>query len=207
MSWFAQGLNGTEADKEHVCLFVAVSFAFASATSRFWSGFGDLSFNGDTYIGTGELGKISAHTEQVVLVAERKTYQLTGIDPALVLESDFDSSFGRSVTEYFGFLTAGGALLVTPEINWEGRIDSCKRIDGPNPVIEVNAEHRLSLMDKPDGWRYTHEHQQQFFPGDDGLKLVPSVETTEILWGGRRVYPGYNTAGPGGPSRHDYTTR
>lgn len=207
MSWFAQSPNDTEAANEHVRLFVAVSFAFSSLTVRFWSGFGELSFSGNTYIGTGELGKISAHTEQVVLVAERKTYQLTGVDPALVLESDFDSSFGRSVTEYFGFLTAAGVLVTTPEINWEGRIDSCRRVDGANPVIEVNAEHRLSLMDKPDGWRYTHEHQQQFFAGDDGLKLVPSVETTEILWGGHRVYPGYNTAGPGGPTRQDYNIR
>src|SRR5882672_3472025 len=114
MSWFAQAPNDTEAAKEHVCLFVAVSFAFASATARFWSGFGDLTFSGNTYTGTGELGKISAHTEQVILVAERKTYQLTGVDPALVIESDFDSSFGRSVTEYFGVLTVAGLIVTTP---------------------------------------------------------------------------------------------
>jgi hypothetical protein len=190
VSWFQQSANGTEADKDAVCLFVAVAFAFQSATVRVWSGFGDLTFGGFTYTGTGDLGKITAHTEQVVLVSEKKTYQLSGVDPALVPEADFDSSFGRSVTEYFGFLTQAGAQVATPEINWEGRIDSCRRVDGSTPLIEVNAEYRLSLVDQTDGWRYTHEHQQQFFAGDDGLKYVPTLETTEILWGGSRVYPG-----------------
>lgn len=190
MSWFQQSANGTEADKDTVALFVAVSFAFESATLRFWTGFGDLSFGGNSYLGTGELGKIVTHTEQVMLVSEKKTYQLTGIDPALVSEADFDSSFGRSVTEYFGFLTQAGQLVATPEINWEGRIDSCRRVDGGAPLIEVNAEYRLAVVDAVDGWRYTHEHQQQFFPGDDGLALATSVETTDVVWGGHRVIPG-----------------
>lgn len=195
MSWFQQTANGTEADKEAVCLFVAVAFAFQSATVRVWSGFGDLSLGGFTYTGTGYLGRITAHTEQVMLVSEKKTYQLSGTDPALVPESDFDSSFGRSVTEYFGFLTQAGAQVATPEINWEGRIDSCRRVDGSAPLIEVNAEYRLSLIDQVDGWRYTQEHQQQFFAGDDGFRYVPVLETSELLWGGSRVYPGSLSSG------------
>lgn len=203
MSWFQQSANGTEADKDAVCLFVAVSFALQSGTVRFWSGFGDLSFGGNSYTGTGELGKITAHTEQVTLIADKKTYQLTGVDPTLVLESDFDSSFGRSVTEYMGFLSQAGALIATPEINWEGRIDSCKRVDGSAPVIEVAAEFRLTLIDQVDGWRYTHEHQQQFFPGDTGLQYVGALETTELLWGGRRVYPGYLSGNNTGRGRYN----
>lgn len=207
MSWFAQSANGTEADKEHVCMFVAVSFAFSSATIYVWSGFGDLTISGNNYVGVGTLGKITPTVEQVTMVAERKTYQLTGVDPALVLEADFDSAYGRSVTEYLGFISPAGVVVTTPEINWEGRMDSCRRLDGPAPIIEVNAEHRLALLDKPDGWRYTHEHQQQFFAGDDGLKQVPSIENTELLWGGFRVVPGSSNPGAGGPSHRDWQNR
>lgn len=184
-------------------MFVAASFAFASATIYVWSGFGDLVIAGNTYSGIGTLGKITPNTEQVNLLSERKTYQLSGADPALVLESDFDSAYGRSVTEYLGFISVAGLVVATPEINWEGRMDSCRRVDGPAPLIEVNAEHRLALLDKPDGWRYTHEHQQIFFAGDDGLKRVPSIDTTELLWGGFRVQPG-TTSGGGSSTRHDY---
>ncbi len=190
MSWFQQTANATEADKDAVALFIAVAFAFQSGTLRFWTGFGDLTFGGNTYLGSGDLGKISTHTEQIPLVSEKKTYQLTGVNPALVSEADFDTSFGRSVTEYFGFLTPAGQLVATPEINWEGRIDSCRRVDGSAPLIEVNAEYRLAVVDGVDGWRYTHEHQQQFFPGDDGLALAASVETTDVVWGGVHIAPG-----------------
>lgn len=199
MTWFQQAANGTEADKEHVCLFIAVAMAFQSATVRIWSGVGELSFGGNSYIGAGEFCGVSAHTEQTALVADKKTFRLTGVDPAIVAEADFDSSFGRSVTEYMGFLSGSGQLVATPEVNWEGRIDSCRRIDGEVPAIEISAEFRLVLIDRMDGWRYTHEHQQQFFPGDNGFQFVGTLETSELLWGGRRVYPGSsggNTSGP-----------
>lgn len=197
MTWFQQSANGTEADKENVTVFIAVSMTFASGSVRVWSGLGDLTFGGNTYVGAGQMGSVSAHIEQIPLLAAGKTFRLSGTDPSLVLESDFDSSFGRSVTEYFGFLNSAGQLVATPEINWEGRIDSCRRVDGIDPFIEVSAEFRLVLVEKPDGWRYTHEHQQQFFPGDFGLQYMGVIETSELLWGGRRVYPGQQGGGPG----------
>ena len=56
--------------------------------------------------------------------------------------------------------------------------------------IEVTAENRMVLLDQANGWRYTHEHQQQFFAGDNGLLLVPSTMTAEVIWGGRKAVPG-----------------
>jgi hypothetical protein len=171
-------------------MFIAVAFAFPSGTQRFWTGFGDLSFGGDAYIGTGTLGSITVKPENVRLLAERKTYQLSGVDPLLASEADIDASFGRSVTEYLGFLSAAGTVVATPEIYWEGRMDNIRRVYGENPVIEVNAEHRLVMMDRPDGWRFTHEHQLMFYAADLGFRETSSVETSNVLWGGYGVLPG-----------------
>lgn len=190
MSWFASSANETEAAKEHVCMFIAVAFDFPSSVYRFWSGYGDLTLFGNTFTGTGELGKITTKPENTRLVAETKTFQLSGVDLALVNESDLEGCFGRPVTEYIGFLDQNGQLVADPEINWEGLMDKPRRVDGLEPIIEINAEHRLALIDQADGWRYTHEHHQQFFPGDNGCREVPSVETAEIYWGGYRVMPG-----------------
>lgn len=201
MSWFVNSSNLTEAGKENVAMFIAASFAFSSGTLRFWTGLGDLSFGGNSYLGTGTLGQITVKAENVRLVAERKTYRLSGVDPLLASEADIDASFGRSVTEYLGFLSTTGQIVATPEVYWEGRMDNIRRVYGASPVIEVNAEHRLVMMDQPDGWRYTHEHQQLFYTGDLGLREAPSVETSEVLWGGYRVYPGGNNRGSPG-NRH-----
>src|SRR5882672_8505174 len=127
MTWFAQSPNETEAAKEHVLMFVAAAFDFASGISRYWSGIGDLTFGGFTYTGTGELGSISTPSESIRLIGETKTFRLSGVDPAIVPETDIDASFGRDVTEYFGFLNPDThALIAAPEINWEGRMDAMR---------------------------------------------------------------------------------
>ena len=195
MTWFDVSANETEAGKEHVVMFIAVDFDFPSGHARFWSGFGDLVLNGNTFTGSGELGIVSVSSETANLVAERKTFRLSGVDPSIVAESDIDGSFGRSVIEYFGFLnSAAMTLIAAPEVNWEGRIDSFRRVDGKEPIIEVNAEHRMVLLDRTDGWRYTHEHQQQFFSGDNGFDQLAALETKTVIWGGRRAVVG--TTGP-----------
>jgi hypothetical protein len=175
-------------------MFLAVSMNFTSGYVRVWSGAGSISISGNTYTGVGNLGRVSHVTERSNLTVERKIYQLAGVDPALLSETDIDASFGRSVIEYFGFINPENLQLhATPEINFEGEISNIKRVDGRDPFIEINAENRLVILDAPDGWRYTHEHQQDFFPGDLGLDQVPKLDTKEILWGGRRVVAGYGS--------------
>ena len=86
MTWFTTGANETEAAKEHYLMFIAVAFDFPSGMVRIWSGLGDLVFGGFTYLGAGELGRVSWPTETSNLTADRKTYQLAGVpvDPAVV---------------------------------------------------------------------------------------------------------------------------
>lgn len=190
MSWFVSSANEAAAGAQHGCLFIAVELDFQSTTLRCWSGFGTLRFGGNDYLGVGYLGKVSVTPENTRLVAERKTYELSGVDMSLVLQSDLESCFGRDLTEYTGFLDENGQLIDTPESSWEGTMDKPRRVVGVNPFIEIGAEHRLALIEQADGWRYTHEHQQQFFPGDNGLREVPSIETAQIYWGGTLVLPG-----------------
>lgn len=198
MTWFEQTANGTEAAKDHVVMFLAVDINFPSGHVRIWSGIGDLVIDGETYSGLGELGRVSMPSENTSLTAEKKTFQLSGVEPSWVDESDLEDSFGRTVIEYFGFLHAQTRQLIgDPEINWEGRIDSARRVDGAEPIVEIVAEHRLVLLEKTDGWRYTHEHQQQFFAGDKGFDQVPSLELKEVLWGGKRTAAGYRNVGGG----------
>lgn len=151
--------------------------------------------SGITYTGVGDLGSITMAEEQVGMVFERKTYQLSGVDPSLVAESDIDNCFGRPVVEYFGFINADTSTLVaTPEINWEGRMDAVRRVDGPSPVIEINAEHRLVMMDRTDNWVYSHQDQQQFtdtgMTPDDGFDQLTAIQMKTLVLGGQAVYTG-----------------
>jgi len=195
MTWFVQSANETESAKPHARIFIAADFDFPSGHVRVWTGFGDIVISGQTFTGIGTLGEVSVPSEHTRLLAERKTYRLSGVDVSLVPESDIDACFGRSIVEWFGFLTDTGQLVATPEINWEGRIDGINRVDSDNPFIEVQAENRMVLLDQPNNWRFTHEHQGQFFAGDDGLKLVPTTMTAMVIWGSNYVKPGISNYG------------
>jgi len=201
MTWFASSANQTEADAEHYLPFLAVDFDFASGHLYLWTGIGELVIGANTYIGMGELARVSPVTERRGFSVERKSFQLAGeqVDPSIVSEADIDASFGRSVVEYFGFLNSRTyALFDTPETNWEGEMSNLRRVDGAQPMIEVNAEHKSINLERNDGWRYTHQHQQLFYPGDLGFNQMPTTATKEVLWGGKRASPGVPPGGGGG---------
>jgi hypothetical protein len=197
MTWFEHSANQTEAGKDSgIFAFLAVDMTFPSGHVRFWTGTGTITIGGSTYLGAGELGKVSAASDKTGLVAERKSYSLSATDLTIVPESEIDDSFGGDVTEYLGFIdTNTGAFVDTPEISWEGRIDSMRRVDGFEPAFVVNCEHRVVLLEKLDGWRYTNEHQQQFFSGDIGFSLVSKSNQREVIWGGDRVVVGSKLLG------------
>ncbi len=195
MTWFALTANETEAAREHVHIFLAVDFNFLSGHARFWTGYGDITIAGNVYTGAGALGRITYPNERAGLDAVRKTFQVSGaeIDPTLITEADIEGSFGRDVVEYLGFLNQQtGELAEEPEINWEGRIDSIRRVDGAEPRIEVNAEHRMVILEKTTGLRRTNEHQQQFYAGDTGFSQVSQSLVREISWGGIFIGGGTN---------------
>jgi hypothetical protein len=199
MTWFASSVNETESEKSHYYPFLAVDFDFPSGHLYYWTGIGDLTINGQTYTGVGGtlpngkmLVNIEGESETTELNPQRRRYTMSGVDPAAVAESDIDDSFGRGVVEYLGFLNPETHTLIdTPEINFEGRHDSIGRSDGETPAIVVNVEHKFAMLDRIDGWRYTHEHQQVFYPsgGDNGYDQVNAIALKKVIWGGKTVDP------------------
>jgi hypothetical protein len=202
IGWFTVEANQDESEKKRYRPFLAVDFDFPSGHVRLWTGTGTLPLFGNQYLGMGHLARVSMTVDRVNLTVERKTYQLSGakLDPSVVSEDDLDNSFGRSVTEYLGFLNnTTHQLLADPEINFEGEIAGTGRKDGREPMIEVTSDSRLIILDRPDGWRYTQEHQRDFYPQaplDLGFDKMVWLETKERIWGGRRVFVG--TGGTGG---------
>lgn len=204
-TWFDSAVNEAEASKRRFNPFLAADFDFPSGHVRLWSGWGVIQIGGEDYLGMGELVRVSSVAERSNMTTERKTYQLSGamVDPAAVSEADIDASFGRPIIEYLGFLDPKTRRPVAePEIRWEGEISNIRRVDGREPLIEVNADDRLAMLDKVDGWRYTHEHQQQFYAGDMGCEPAARLDQRDVLWGGHRVGAGVGTYTGGGGGRN-----
>lgn len=197
-TWFESVPNLDESERVRYAAFLALDADFPSGHVRVWTGYGTIEIGGETFLGFGELCRIPGEIERANITTERKTYQLSGaiIDPALISEEDIDASFGRPVIEYLGFLNPDThELLDEPEIRFEGEISSVRRVDGPESTIELNAEDQLANLDRVDGWRYTDEHQQQFYPGDRGCEPARRLDQKEVLWGGHRVGAGQGSGG------------
>lgn len=191
MSWFNDANCQAASLLEHAQICYAVDLDFVSGHVRLHTALGDITINGNVYTGVGTLGNISGVPSRAKLQSESWAYLLSGVDLAVVPESELDNSFGRSVTEYEVWIAPESQATIGFEINNEGRISNARRRHGgPQPVIEVACENRLVILDQADGWRWTDEHQQQFFSGDLGCDQTKNVESKEVLWGGSRVDPG-----------------
>lgn len=191
MSWFNDSNAAAESLKPDNILVIAVDGDFPSGHLRLSTWLVPFDIAGNTFTAVGNLGKVPEVPENMQLTADTRTYELSGVDPAVIPESEIDNCFGRSWVEYICWMDVVTRKLVGYEINFEGRMDKVARKDGASPTIQVNVEHRLVTLDKTDGWCYTAAHQKAFYAGDTGLDQVASNGSIDITWGGGQAnYPG-----------------
>jgi hypothetical protein len=176
---------GMEAEvvKTSVSPIFLVEMDFASGFVRAWSGYGELSWNGYTWLGAGELMEIDPVEETTSFVANGASFKLNGIPSAMVsiaLDQDYQ---GRPATLYLGMLDSSGAVITDPAEVYGGLMDTMEVDDsGEAASIIVRVESHAVALKRPKEWRYTHEDQQIDYPGDLGLEYVAGLQDKEIVW-------------------------
>lgn len=152
-----------------------------------WSGRGNLEFEGNNFIGVGDLGAISVIEETSTLKASNIDLELNGIprqDLSLV-RTTLDSHYqGRDVRVWQGFMDKMWELIPDPILVWIGRMDTPQITSSGDTVsVQLTAEHELVDMDRARIRRYTNQDQQIDYPGDRGLEFVVALQEKEIVWG------------------------
>lgn len=156
---------------------------FASGWVRLWSGIGNLSWNGYTWTGTGNLLAISGIDETVEVRAAGITVSLSGIPSDLLSAALGDARSGRVGRVYLAFFS-GGSIVADPILQFEGRLDVPAIEDGPETAtISISYESELIDLERARERRYTPEDQQIDFPGDLGFDYVASLQDAQIVWG------------------------
>lgn len=179
-----------------------VMLAWPTGTVYAWTGYGDIVWDGHTYVGTGNAGSISEVRETRDGAANGLTLTLDGIASAEIAHALEDDSQGQSGRVWLGLLTAAGALDGDPYLIFDGVIDVCPSEDnGETASISVQLEKEL-VDSRPRGRRYTHEDQQVDFPGDLGFQYVAGLADKQVTWGNATLYtgptPGSGTGSGGG---------
>lgn len=161
-----------------------VHLALDTGALRVWSGTGTYTLDGADYLGVGDFGGQSEIEEGKTIAANGLALSLSGVPSDQIAMTLAEKYRGRTVYErmvLFDLSTL--APIADPAIVFAGRIDTMAiRDDGPTSSISVACESRLVDLDRARERRYTHEDQQELYPGDTSFRYVPGLQDKEVPW-------------------------
>ena len=160
------------------------------------SGIGTITYDGNSYVGVGNLGNVTAARESELLGPVAVTLTLSGIDSAFMTEALNSGSHGDAITIYEGYRNTDGTLLDDPWIVWQGTLEYSQLTRGESNTISLVCQHDLAVLEEKDGGRFTDEDQQNKYSGDLAFEFVHDQAGKKLFWGGGpvstgRKYPGY----------------
>ena len=172
-----------ELAKRVVHPILLAEFEFPSGFVRFWSGVGNLIFNGGLFVGSGDLGMVQPATETVTMDATGASFMLSGLNDAAVTAALQESYQNRPCRLWLAVLDDLGRIVDAEQI-FEGRMDIMSpEIGVDQATIVLSAENVLISKENPAGGTYTPEDQKQRFPGDTLFDTVTELQDAVILWG------------------------
>jgi hypothetical protein len=210
-------------DDDLVQPFFAVELLFDSAPIRLWTGLDTLVYQGENWIGTGNLLDISAVEETSEIAVRGATITLSGMNSeviSLALQSPYQGRvcnlyFGVRISNvssalwilYNGFWNDGGVWLDEEVWNdgdtdysltqiFSGYMDEMNIDEGAEfGTIELKVENKLIDLERARVRRFSSGYQKSVYPGDKGLDFVEDLQDKEIVWG-RKVEGGSSSSSP-----------
>lgn len=178
----------TEIEADVLRPIMMVHGEFDSGDLRFWSGYGELDWNGDIFTGSGDLLKMNSVGETQSLTANNVTFELSGLPTSIVAIALGENYQGRRITAYFAVLDENFALIADPYVVFSGFMDVMTISDsGDEATITINCESDLIILKESRERRYTPEDQKQDYPNDKGLDFVPIIQDIELTFGAGRT--------------------
>jgi hypothetical protein len=179
-----------------------------TGTIYVWNGYGSITWDGKTFLGTGHMGKISEIRETQGSQATGVTLTLSGIPTALVVDALANDSQGRPGKIWFGSINKDAAFEADPYCVFDGVIDICPITDSAE-TCSISVKLEKELIDRRvHSRRRTHEDQQIDAPGDLYFNYVAAIANKSISWGSAHqpaspvppMSSGAGMAGGGGPT-------
>ena len=151
---------------------------------RFWSGLGNTTWNGFTWVGAGNLLGFSDIEETQEVRATSFSVSLSGLATGVIGLALGSIKSGKAGSLWLAILDDAGAIVGTPYPLRRGRFDTDTiSFDGEQCVITVQYEGLLATLDRPRERRWTNEDQQIDYPNDKGFVFVPELQDRTLIWG------------------------
>lgn len=173
-------------------------------TLYLWTGSGTLVFEGNSWVGAGELLDISPIEETAEVAAKGAKVTLSGI-PSSVLSLALSEPYqGRVGKVYLGLfvvdalktesdnyilLESGAKIFLETQLTsmtevFSGFMDRMTIDEQPEgSSIGLSLENKLVMLERARVARYTNEFQKTIDSSDKGLEYVESLQLKEFVWG------------------------
>lgn len=144
-----------------------VALALPSVTVRMWSGVGNVTALGETWLGAGEYGMIEGLDHDRSLRATSISVSLVGVPgeavPGSALAQARETRYqGRPLSIYLGFMhLETDALLSDPTLLWVGFADTMAFRLGATISITLTGDPLSGLLRRSNGLRMTTESHNQ----------------------------------------------
>ena len=163
-------------------LLMLIKAEFDSGTLRFWNGLGDLSYDSQTWTGSGDLLSIGPAEETSDIRAGGASFVLSGVPVDIVSYALTEDYQDRLITAWLGAVSAG-SIVADPVIWFQGRMDVMELSDnGETASVTLTAENRMVDLERPRERHYTDQDQQELYSGDVGLEFATEQER-RVIWG------------------------
>jgi hypothetical protein len=160
-----------------------LQITFKSQTVYCWSGPGSLVWNGQTFKGVGDLGKVGDISEGVSTQASGTTVTLSGIDPLILGECMTDIQLGATARIWKG-AWSNGAIVGTPYQIFRGQVDKPSfDVSSKTLAITLALESRIVNLQRASSRRYTSADQRVNYPTDSAFGWVEQLNDLALVWG------------------------
>lgn len=159
---------------------------FLSSTLCLWDGYGDLSWNGLTWLGNGWFRGQSDLTEDGEIKSDGVDINLNGVPSALVSLILTEATHASRGSIWMGCFDSAGSIVADPYLLFTGAL-SAPRINDSNDTADIvlSYEDDLIMLNRTKELRYNHESQQSLFPGDLGFIYVAGLANWTGFWGNK----------------------
>jgi hypothetical protein len=159
-----------------------------TAPLRFASSGVDITYGGNSYIGTGILGGVERVTDGPGANGGGLRFMLSGIPTEVLAIALAEPIRNKACSLRLAVLDIATHAVLEAPLVWTGTLDqmpiSHQSDDsgGSTCTVSVTAEHRGSTFSRPKPFRYTDGDQRRAFPGDTSLRFVVSQANHQDVW-------------------------
>jgi len=158
----------------------AAEFDFTDGFTRLHSGHGDLTLDGNTYTGAGDLLAVEFPAESTSKEVATGSAVISGVPSGTLTDVLPGEYKGRNMSLWIAFLNSNYAIIADA-VEYKFRMDTATINEGGEfSSVSIVGNSRHTEAKRPANLRYTKEDQAHRHPLDTGLQWMSQLQDARV---------------------------